>query len=223
MNIQKKYKAFLFDLNGTMIDDMKYHISSWHRILNELGAGISLERMKEECYGKYDEMLERIFPERFTLEEKKAMGYAKEQKYQDEFRPALRLIDGLHDFLLHTRNKGIKTAIGSAAIMFNIDFVLDGLDIRTYIDAIVSADHVDQSKPHPETFLKCAEALSEDPSECLVFEDTPKGAETAMNAGMDCVVITTLHRPDEFESYPNVIGFISDYKDADLEKLISFV
>ena len=42
-------KAFLFDLNGTMINDMPYHIRAWHRILNSLGADISLERMKEEC------------------------------------------------------------------------------------------------------------------------------------------------------------------------------
>ena len=49
-----KRKAFLFDLNGTMIDDMQYHIKAWHRILNELGANIQMEKMKEECYGKND-------------------------------------------------------------------------------------------------------------------------------------------------------------------------
>ena len=43
-----KKKALLFDLNGTMIDDMKYHIIAWHRILNELGANLSMERVKEE-------------------------------------------------------------------------------------------------------------------------------------------------------------------------------
>ena len=62
--------AFLFDLNGTMINDMPYHISAWHRIMNELGANISLERMKEECYGKNHEVIERIFPGRFTDGEK---------------------------------------------------------------------------------------------------------------------------------------------------------
>jgi beta-phosphoglucomutase-like phosphatase (HAD superfamily) len=50
-------------------------------------------------------------------------------------------------------------AIGSAAIMFNVDFVLKGLHISHYFSAIVSADHVQKSKPNPETFLKCAEAL----------------------------------------------------------------
>lgn len=59
-------KALLFDLNGTMINDMQYHILAWHRILNELGADLSMEKVKEECYGKNDELLEKVFPGRFT-------------------------------------------------------------------------------------------------------------------------------------------------------------
>lgn len=63
-------KAFLFDLNGTMINDMQYHIDAWYNILNDLGANLSIERVKEECYGKNRELLERIFPGRFSEEEK---------------------------------------------------------------------------------------------------------------------------------------------------------
>ena len=214
------YKAFLFDLNGTMIDDMQYHITAWHRILNELGAGISLEQMKEECYGKNHELLERMFPGRFSYEEKDSMSFEKEKQYQAAFRPKLQLVEGLHEFLHKAHNNGIKMGIGSAAIMFNIDFVLDGLDIRQYIDVIVSADDVDNSKPHPETFLKCAEALTLQPSDCVIFEDAPKGAEAALNAGMDCIVITTLHEPEEFAAYKNVVGFIKNYKDAGLQALL---
>ncbi len=119
----KQYKAFLFDLNGTMIDDMEYHIVAWHGILNKLGAGISLAQMKEACYGKNTELLERMFPNRFTDEEKNAMSYEKEKQYQQAFGPKLKLINGLHDFLYKAHAAGIKMAIGSAAIMFNIDFV----------------------------------------------------------------------------------------------------
>ena len=214
----KTYKAFLFDLNGTMVDDMSYHINAWHRILNELGAGISLERAKQECYGKNHELLERIFPGRFSQAEKDKMSFEKEQAYQEGFRSKLKLIDGLEAFLPAVHAQGIKTSIGSAAILYNIDFVLDGLNIRHLIDAIVSADDVQHSKPHPETFLKCAEALSEDPANCLVFEDAPKGVEAAWNAGMDCMVITTMHQPEEFSHLPNIIGFINNFHDVQLTR-----
>lgn len=206
-----KYKAFLFDMNGTMIDDMHYHIKAWHGLLNELGAGISMERMKEECYGKNNELLERIFPGRFSEEEKQSMSWEKERQYQETFRPHLQLLDGLADLLEKARQQGIKMAIGSAAIMFNIDFVVDELNIRSYFDVLISANEVKRSKPDPETFLACAEKLNIAPADCLVFEDAPKGVEAAANAGMDCIVITTLHQPEEFSEMKNIKGFIKDY------------
>jgi HAD superfamily hydrolase (TIGR01509 family) len=209
----KNYKGFLFDLNGTMINDMDYHITAWHRILNELGAGITIERMKAECYGKNHDVIERILPGKFTEAEKTKMSFEKERQYQQEFKPYLKLIDGLGMFLKDAHQAGIKLAIGSAAIMFNVDFVLDGLEIRKYFDAIVSADDVVKSKPDPETWLKCAEKLGLGPSDCLVFEDSPMGAESALNAGMKSIIITSLHNKKEFSAYPNVIDFIDDYKE----------
>jgi HAD superfamily hydrolase (TIGR01509 family) len=204
-----------------MINDMPYHISAWHKILTELGADISMDRMKEECYGKNHELLERMFPGRFTENEKNQLSLDKEKKYQEDFKPNLKLIDGLGDFLKQGHEKGKKIAVGSAAITFNIDFVLDGLNIRQYIDAIVSADNVQKSKPDPETWVRCMEQLNAERDECLVFEDAPKGAESALNAGIDCIIITTLHRPEEFYHYNNVIAFINDFKDQALRQLLT--
>lgn len=211
--------AFLFDLNGTMINDMHYHIKAWHGILNSLGANISLEQMKEECYGKNQELLDRIFPGRFTAEEKNRMSIEKEKAYQQAFLPELSLIDGLDDFLAAARQHSVKMAIGSAAIQFNIDFVLDGLNIRSYFDALVSADDVSFSKPHPETYLLCADLLGVDPANCIVFEDAPKGVEAAANAGMRAVVLTTMHTPEEFSNYSNVIFFAPNYNNPRFSEL----
>ncbi|HEY5772009.1 MAG TPA: HAD family phosphatase [Chitinophagaceae bacterium] len=215
------YKAFLFDLNGTMIDDMEYHIKAWHRILNDLGADLSVERVKEECYGKNHELIERIFPGRFSEEAKNKMSIDKETQYQHEFRPHLKLLNGLDDFLKQAKKNNIKMAIGSAAIMFNIDFVLDGLNIRHYIDAIVSADDVAFSKPNPETFTRCAELLKVSAKDCLVFEDAPKGVEAAANAGMDCVVLTTMHTAEEFQQYKSIKMIASDFSSPELKDLFS--
>jgi beta-phosphoglucomutase len=206
-----KYKAFLFDLNGTMINDVSYHVNAWYRILNELGANISREKAKEECYGKNQELLERVLPDRFSKKEKDEISLEKEKQYQEEFKPHLKLINGLDLLLKRSNTSGIKMAIGSAAIQSNIDFVLDGLNIRHYFDAIVSADDVLFSKPDPETYIKCADKLGIEPKDCLVFEDAPKGAESAKNADMDCVIITTLYKPGEFEDLDNIIAYIEDY------------
>src|SRR5689334_18628686 len=109
-------KAFLFDMNGTMINDMHYHISAWHRILNELGANISMEKMKKECYGKNHELIERILPGRFAESEKDTMSLEKEHQYQQDFRPHLKLVNGLERFLKESYEAGMRMGIGSAAI-----------------------------------------------------------------------------------------------------------
>jgi beta-phosphoglucomutase len=214
-------KAFLFDLNGTMINDMQYHIDEWHIILNDLGANLSIEETKLQCYGTSHDMFERVFPGKFSKQEINSITTKKEHAYQKKYLPHLKLIDGLHKFLEEAKKQNIKMAIGSAAIMFNIDFVLDNLKIRHYFDAIVSADDVVNSKPDGETYEKCAAALNVKPYECIVFEDVPKGVESAANADALCVVIEgTHHTIDEFAHFENVISFAKNYNELEIKTLV---
>jgi HAD superfamily hydrolase (TIGR01509 family) len=220
-----KKVAFIFDLNGTMIDDMEYHTRAWYEILNnDLKAGLSVEEVKVQMYGKNVELLDRIFGEDyFTAERKSELSVEKERRYQQAYRPNLSLIKGLQQFLEKALKMEIPMAIGSAAIPMNIDFVLDGLDLRHFFKAIVSAADVATSKPHPETFSKCALLLNVPPANCIVFEDAPKGVEAAQNAGMNCVVITTMHSKEEFSQFNNVISFITDYTSLDPKELLDSV
>lgn len=215
--------AYLFDMNGTMIDDMQYHADGWFYLLNnELNAGLTYDQVKVEMYGKNSEVLDRIFGKgHFTVAKADELSMEKERRYQEAYLPHLALIAGLTEVLRTAKEKGIKLAIGSAAIPFNIDFVLDNLHLRDYFPVVVSADDVATSKPHPETFLKGAELLGVDPAHCIVFEDAPKGVEAALNAGMKAVVLTTMHEKEEFAQYPNVIAFIKDYNDVAMQELLA--
>lgn len=214
-------KAFLFDLNGTIIDDMQYHTKAWHQILTkDLGATLTLDEVKLEMYGKNSDVLNRVFGEgKFTEDQMQNISIEKEKRYQKAYKPHLKLLPGLSEFLKKAYQQGIPMAIGSAAIMFNIDFVLDGLDIRKYFPVAISADHVRNSKPDPETFLKGAELLGVQPENCIVFEDNPKGVEAATRGGMQSVVLTTMHQKEDFEGLPNILKFIADYQDPYLNEL----
>lgn len=218
----QKPKAFLFDLNGTMINDMGFHLEVWNKILNEdLNAGLTLDQVKQQMYGKNHELLDRVFGIG-TLSEELIQEYSqrKEELYQELVRPHLALIPGLRELFEAANESGISMAIGSAANRFNIDFVLDNLAVRSYFQAIVGAEDVTESKPNPEVFLEGASLLGVNPESCIVFEDVPKGAEAALNAGMKVVIITTTHTKEEFTQYPNVLFFISDYTDPRLKQLL---
>jgi beta-phosphoglucomutase family hydrolase len=206
-------KAFIFDMNGTMIDDMQYHARAWYDVLNnDLNAGLTWDEVKAQMYGKNAELFDRVFGQNhFTPERVEELSMEKERRYQKEYLPHIGLLKGFQDFLEKSEQQGIPMGIGSAAITFNIDFILDNLHLRHFFKAIVSADDVATSKPDPETFIKCAALLQVPPMNCLVFEDSPKGVEAAQKAGMRSVALTTMHSKEEFEKYNNVISFIEDY------------
>jgi len=215
--------GFIFDMNGTMIDDMAYHAKGWYNILtDDLGATLTFEEVSKEMYGKNSEVMERVFGKgKFTDEEMNYWSIEKEKRYQAAYLPQLKLIDGLQDLFNKAYTAEIPMSIGSAAIPFNINFVLDNLHLHKYFKAVVSADDVAISKPHPETFLKAAQLMGVAPENCIVFEDAPKGVEAAQNAGMKCVAITTMHGEEEFAQYNNIIAFIKDYVNVDMNNWIA--
>ena len=219
--MENKPKAFLFDLNGTMINDMEFHNHAWHDILTkDLGANISFEGVKKEMYGKNQDLLERVFGVgHFSQEQIEQISIEKEHRYQAAYKAHLTLIAGLDKFLDRAKEGNILMAIGSAAIPFNINFVLDNLDLRSYFGAVVSAEDVVKSKPDPETFTKGAKLLGVAIEDCIVFEDAPKGVEAAQLAGMRCIALTTMHTADEFSAYDNIIAFVEDYNDPALASL----
>lgn len=203
-----------------MIDDMAFHVKAWYHLLNdELGAGLTVDEVKLQMYGKNGEVMDRVFGKgHFSVEEADRLSLEKEKKYQAAYLPHLKLIEGLDDFLEAARQMHIPMAIGSAAMPFNINFVLDNLHLRHYFSAIVSADDVSRSKPHPETYLKAAALLNVPPEQCVVFEDAPKGVEAALKAGMHSVVLTTMHGKEDFSAYSNILFFIKNYSISRLRR-----
>jgi len=213
-------QAFIFDMNGTMIDDMHYHEQAWYDVLvNQLKAPLTVEQVRHQIYGTAAEMFERVFgAEAFSAKEIERITLNKESKYRKEFLPHLKLIAGLDDFLIQAKAKRIPLAIGTAAPLLNINFVLDNLKLRDLFPVVIGPDDVKKSKPDPEVFLKAASRLGVKPENCIVFEDAPKGIEAAARAGMKAVAITSYHTAAELEN-SNVMLTIEDYTHPDLRKL----
>jgi HAD superfamily hydrolase (TIGR01509 family) len=216
-----KPKAFIFDLNGTMINDMHFHERAWYNVfVNQLKAPLTLEQVRQQLYGKADEIFDRIFgPGRFSITEIQKITDQKEARYREEFHPHLKLIDGLEIILDKAKSMNVALAIGTAAPVLNVDFVLDNLNLRHYFPVIIGPENVVESKPHPEVFLKAANELGILPEHCIVFEDSPRGLEAAACAGMSAIGVTSYHTSGELE-HKNVLFTIEDYRDRRLLELL---
>ena len=213
--------ALIFDMDGTMVDNMMIHHRGWQKTLAQYGLDLTLEEVMATCHGKNVEIIERLFPGRFSLAERERISFEKESGYRAIFLPELKLVNGLPELLETARQAGIPMGIGTAAPKANVDFVLDNLHIRHYFNAVIHADDVERGKPEPEVFFKVADKLGVGYVDCLVFEDSPTGAKTALNAGMKAVILTTTHRAEEFAGIASVLRFVPDFTGIDILEYIS--
>jgi beta-phosphoglucomutase family hydrolase len=204
--------ALLFDMDGTMIDNMGIHNECWQETLRIYGLPLSLEEVKATCHGKNQDIIDRLFEGKFSAEEAKKIADEKEALYRERFANQLTLLEGLEELLKTVQQAGIPMGIGTAAPPENVAFALEHLQIRSYFKAVVDANQVKNGKPAPDVFLKVAELLGVPPERCLVFEDSPTGARAAFHANMKTIILTTTHQPEEFESIETVLGFIPNYR-----------
>ncbi len=206
-------------MDGTMIDNMMVHHRAWQQKLKELGLEMSLEEVKEKVHGINEEILERLFGDRFTSEQRREISWQKEEAYREIFRPDLKLIPGLQEFLNKMKASNIPMAIGTAAPPENANFVLDELNIRSYFEGVFHSKSVSKGKPDPEIFEKAAASMRLSANECLIFEDSVTGAEAAKRAGANAIIVTTTHSKDEFAHFDHILQFIDDFSGLDLSAL----
>jgi beta-phosphoglucomutase len=213
--------AIIFDMDGTMVDNMMTHHRGWQKTLAAYGLHLTMEDVKATCHGKNLEIIERLFPGKYSLEERERISFEKESGYREIFLSELKLLPGLEELLETAKMANISMGIGTAAPAANVDFVLDHLNIRHYFQAVIHAEDVEKGKPDPEVFFKVADQLGVAYADCLVFEDSPTGARTAQNAGMKAIILTTTHTAEEFEGIASVLRCLPDYTGIDILKELS--
>lgn len=185
-------KGFLFDLDGVIVDTAVFHFQAWRRLAQKLGGDFT-EEQNEQLKGvsRVDSLKKIIEWTGATVsdEEFQTLMVEKNEWY-------LELVQGLGpqdalpgalDFLQTAYDQGLKIALGSASK--NAPMILEKLGITPLFTAIIDGNNVVNGKPHPEVFLKGAEALGLEPSECVVFEDSIAGVQAAKTGGMSSVGI----------------------------------
>ena len=212
--------AFIFDMDGTLVDNMHTHTEAWSKMLAENGIKINAHDFLVKTAGKTNrEILPTVFGE-ISEQRIEELGNRKETLYQEMFLPHRKAVDGLVEFLTEAQNLKIKMAVATAAPKTNVEYILDGLDLRKFFDAVTTAEDVTNGKPDPEFFLKSAEKLNVEPRNCIVFEDAIGGFEAANRARMQAIGITTVNSAEEILKLDSVVEAHADFTNLDPQKLI---
>ena len=195
-----KRPAFLLDMDGVVCHNMPAHETAWTAYFKGRGITIDLAEFRANTMGMPTREVLRYYLKReVTPAEAEACAVEKETLYRDLYRAHRAPAAGLLAFLKGARAGGYKVGLGTGSKGDNVEFILDGLDLRKWFDAVVDGGMVTKGKPDPQTFLILAEKLGAEPARCVVFEDSLLGEEAARRAGMPVVAITTSHRADEFK------------------------
>ena len=185
--------AFLFDMDGVIIDSNPLHRDAWVRFNRRYGLETT-DEMIASMYGKRnDEIVRHYFGSALDDAEVLARGAAKEALYRELLHGRLEeiLVPGLRVFLHEFR--GVPMGVASNAEPANVELIVEEAGIRPYFQAIVDGHQVERPKPDPEIYLKVAGALGIAAGNCIVFEDSHTGVQAGLAAGMRVVGFRTTH------------------------------
>jgi beta-phosphoglucomutase len=187
-----KKKAFIFDLDGVIVDTAKYHFLAWQKLAQQLGIEFTHEhneQLKGVSRVRSLDIILSLGGIEASQEDKDTWLVQKNEDYlayinnMDESE----ILEGVVPVLQFLRQNGQPIALGSASK--NAKPILEKVNILHYFDAIVDGNDVSNAKPDPEVFLQAAQKLGMQAQGAVVFEDSVAGVQAANIANMVSVGI----------------------------------
>ncbi len=199
-------KAVLFDMDGVIVDTEPLHKKAYHLMFADVKINVS-ESLYEGFTGQATYGICAKLVREFNLSESpQYLVDLKRKHFHDLFEnhSDLSLLDGVLELIKEYYSRGLVLVLASSASMPNIDRIFKRFNLDTYFVAKLSGADLKASKPHPEIFIKAAEASGHPREYCMVIEDSTNGIAAAKAANIYCVGYNSIHSKNQDYSQANM-------------------
>lgn len=197
-------QAFIFDMDGVIVDSEPLHIQSEIFLLKKHGVNVTHEDLYEFMGNTVVYMFQTL-KKRYKMDVSvETLCHEKDALYIPLLKERGEAVPYIREILKKLYEKKIPLALASSSPGKFIDIVLDTLNIRPYFQYIISGEELKESKPHPEIFLNSAKNLNVSPENCCVIEDSYSGVTAAKRANMKCIGFENIHSGDQDLSQSDV-------------------
>lgn len=211
-------KAFIFDVDGTLLDTERIYMQAWKDAAAELGYDMPMNLLRKTRAVNAREAA-RIFETEigngFSYEKTRPIRVRIAEEIIERESPIL--MPGVLELLKFLKQKGIRLAVASSTNTKTTKEHLAINGIEDWFEVIVGGDMIERGKPNPDIFLKAAELLGETPENCIVVEDSPAGIRAGSAAGMKTVLV-----PDQAE-IPAEIAELADAMFSSLLEVPAYI
>ncbi len=210
--------AAIFDWDGVIINSAVHHERSWERLASQENLPLPRDHFKRGFGMKNEKIIPDLLQWTRDPTEIRRLSLRKEELYRDILREVgIEALPGVRTWLDRLHKADIPCAVGSSTHLANIDATLNLIGLQNDFAAMVTAEDVEQGKPHPDVFLKAARKLDVDPARCVVFEDAQVGIQAARNAGMKVVGVATTHAATTLKDTDRIVQQLDELRVKDLD------
>ena len=217
--------GFIFDMDGVVIDSNPYHKIAWEKFLNGQGISFDDQLFDNVLSGRTGPTsLRLIFGEDLSQEKLDLYLEEVDSNYQNILRQTedVRPIAGVHAFLDQLTQNGYRLALATSAPVLNIELGLEKLKLENTFEHIVGKVDVSHGKPHPEVYLTSLSLLGIAAENCIVFEDSKAGIQSALSAGIQVVGIASGHSKEELLD-EGVSMVVDDFTGLTPDKVLALI
>jgi HAD superfamily hydrolase (TIGR01509 family) len=214
-----RLRGVIFDFNGTLVWDNRFHEEAWIRFARMLGVELDSRSYYQRVHGKTTRnILHDLLGREVTEDELQKFTDQKEALYRRlciENPEAYVFAPGARQFIEQLSLKGIPMNIATASEIDNLNFFIDYFHLDRWFDTgkFVYDDHTIPNKPAPDIYVHAARRISCEPDEVMIIEDSYSGAVSAEAAGCEHIVIAGEKTSGQqwFASIEHIRQTVSDF------------